>query len=720
MDQPSAAEIGSPTANATGSEEEIYLRGPDGEFSKKALVGRAQHIFSQSTSYLETNMTRQWEKSLAHFGGRHAPGSKYTNQGFRRSSNFRPKTRAVVKSQEAGLATAMFSTTNLINVNPQNPKNEQQLASAAISKELLQHRLEHRMPWVVTVQGAYQDTKVYGVCISYQYWQLRETDQIDPAFDEDSGDPIYDEMNQRMGEVKNTVVEDKLCCDLIAPENFRFDPMCDWRKPAESSSYIIMVRPMRVTEAETMMEKNGGPWKNLAREQILSAGGASGERTRRAREGYERVDPAENQGGTSLATVWAHFNIVREHGEDWAYWTMGTNLLLSDPERLTDMCPWLRPGERPFVVGFSSLETHKTYPDGDVLQMFSLQEETNEVANQRIDNVRLSLNRRYHAKRGVRIDLRAMLRNTPGAVVYMDNPESDVKEITTPDVTSSSYREQEVLAQEMDQLVGGFDSAKAAQDGASPGGIARAGAVASVVQDYGVFLFVNTWVEPVLRQLLRLEQFYEMDETLLAVAADKANLFPRFGVDRVTDELLTQELILRVDAGIGTMDPVRKIGRLAEGMNLLMNIPGLAERVKSTGLADEVMGALGYASSERFFESDQEYEERMAQVEPQPTEIDVKLQELEIRKEDNAWRDERERLKLQIEAADKENERLARENRALEDRMVNAELAMVKTQTDAELAMMEDQTKRDIAAGQLSNKERETDVKSRQATTPSG
>ena len=715
-DLPEGAEIGAPMRTDEEPMVEGSLRDETGEFNDAMLVAHAQRIFSHSTDYMNVNVVHDWERSLAHFSGHHGPETRYvTEEGQRRSRVFRPKTRANVKSQEAGLATAMFSTTNLVNVTPHSPSDPGQTAAAAMAKELLQYRLEETMPWVLTVQGAFQDTKVYGICISHQYWQLREEERIEPVYDE-MGMPLMNEEGQALGQPHIVAVEDNLKCDNVEPENFRFDPLCDWRDPAGTSSFVIMVKPMRVVEAEAMMKKNGGTWENFSRAAIVSAGTRSGDRARRAREGNRRVDPAESHGPETLTTVWAHMNIVRDKGEDWVYWTMGTTLLLTKPEKLMDTEPWLKRGERPFVVGISSFETHKNYPDGDVRQLYSLQQELNEVANQRIDNVRLAMNRRYHLKRGARVDLQALLRNTPGGGVYMDNPETDVKEIVTPDVTASSYREQEVLSQEADQLVGGFDMIKAASDGASPGGIARAGAASSAIKDYGVFLFVVTWVRPVLRQLLRLVQHYETDEAVMAIAAERAGQ-----VGEVTDDLLTQDLILRVDAGIGTLDPLRKVERLANGLALLGNVPSMADRMKPMQVADEVMGALGYQSAERFFLSDEEWEQVMSQQEPQPSEVDVKMQELEIRREDNMMRNERESLKeqnkallQQLELQQKASEEAERRNQELMRMEQTARTEAEKRALEAEKAVMDNQTKRDIAAVQAGLHGRDTDVKTKE------
>jgi hypothetical protein len=99
-------------------------------------------------------------------------------------------------------------------------------------------------------------------------------------------------------------------------------------------------------------------------------------RIRQAREGHMRIDPAQQTQGdeSTLVLVWAHLNITRVDHEDYAYWTMGTQLLLTEPVRLTEMYPHLRRGERPFRIGFSSVEAHRNYPAGDVEQGASLQE----------------------------------------------------------------------------------------------------------------------------------------------------------------------------------------------------------------------------------------------------------------------------------------------------------------------------------------------------------
>lgn len=636
-------------ADATDREERENL-GND-----EWLIAKAREIFTSSTDYLQTNITTKWEQNVSHFHSTHAPGTPYTREGYRRSKQFRPETRIMVKQSEAAMANAAFTTVDAVTVTPQNPKIPMQAVAAAVQKEILQYRLEYRMPWFLTVMGAFQSTKVYGLCISHQYWNYIEDTDLVPALDENGQLIVEEDENGRMtpmGREERRVRADELVCDLIEPENFRFDPMCDWRDPARSSPYLILLRPMYVADAMEMMEKvdpkTGAPaWNKHSASEILATRKEDFDRTRQARAGRNRIDPAENQANQDYTTVWAHFNVVRVDGEDFGYWTMGTELLLTEPMRLRDMYPWLREGERPFVVGFSTIEAFRTYPSGDVEQSAPMQREINDLANLRHDNIKLALNKRFYIRRGSQVDLDALMRNTPGGGVMMNDTERDVKTVDTRDVTGSSYQEHGMLASEFERLTGGFNAGQAAGQSAGVGQMSMAGSSAGAVQDYSIKIFVESWMEPVLRQLSRLIQHYETDEVILAIAADKADLLDKFNEDEVTDEMLRQELVVRVNVGMGNTDPMRKVERLTFGLERAINLPGVAERVKGMAVANEIMGTLGYRDAERFFMTDEE----MEQLPPPPPDpmIEIEMRKIANNEKDTEYRNQRELQKMQSE-----------------------------------------------------------------------
>ena len=629
------------------------------------LLKKAQETYTTSTDYMDANITNTWEKNLSHFRGEHAPGSNYTEKNYKRSAIFRPKTRANLKAQEASFAVSAFGSQDLIVIEPEDPSDPVQIASARINKSALHYRLKKRMPWFLTVQGAYQNAKVYGVCFSHNYWKYQVDTSIVPAFEagfDEEGNkistPVVDEQGQAMGREDRVIRHDDLTCDLIAPENFRFDPMSDWRDPVGTSPYIIYMKPIFVGDALEMMTTNdpktGKPtWRKYAQSEILATRRQSYDRTRQAREGARRVDPADENYGNEFSMVWAHMNIQRLNGEDYYYWTMGTELVLTDLARIADDYPHLMTGERPFTMGFTSIETHRNYPAGDVELTSGLQEEINLLANQRMDNVKLVLNKRYFVRRGSQTDLDALIRNVPGGGVMMNDPARDVVTINTPDVTSSSYEEQDRLSVEFDTLAGAFSSDSVQSNknlNETKDGMQRMDGKAGQVEDYSKSIFIQTWMDSTLSQLVRLVQMYETDEVILALAAKEAQLFQRFGVNEVTDQLLRQSLTVNVDIGVGNTDPQRRVEKLIYGIEKVASLPDMVDRIKSAEISDEIFAALGYKTSARFIMNDQEMQEKQ-QTEgdkPPSPEVQAQMEEFRIREEDNKARDARENRKLDI------------------------------------------------------------------------
>jgi len=625
---------------------------------------KATTIYSNYTTYMEANVTRQWERNIAHFRGEHAPGSNYRKKDWRRSRTFRPKTRSNVKAQEASAAAAIFSTIDIVDVQPVDKTNERMVISAQIRKKVIEHRLSG-MPWFLTVIGAYQDTKVYGLCISAQYWEYKylEEDELET---DDQGtaladtDPATGEIKPRMRKKKH-IMSDRPMVDLIEPENFGFDPMADWRDPVNTSPYLIWLRPMYAGDVLDMMDEGKpNPWRKYNLAQVLSVRKyhLDNERTKQAREGNQRTDPVDQQRGSDEhTTVWAHLNVSREGGIDYGWWTLGTQFVLTDPVPLHEMPEFqhLRRGERPFAVGYSTIEAHRNHPAGDVEQSAPLQTEINEVANLRYDNIKLALNKRWMIRRGSQIDLEALVRNVPGGGIMVNDPDKDVKEITTNDVTGSSYQEQDRLATDFDELVGGFSQtgqmSSKARGAETAKGLQQVAGSAGAVQDYGVKIFFVTWLDKVLNQVDRLITYYENDETILALAAKNSDLWIRYGSDQVTDDLMEQDLLVRVNVAIGNTDPMRRVERLVFAIANTSSLPDMGPRLKSINVANEIFGALGFEDSTRFFMTDEELaaDQEKKGPPPPPPDVQVKMLELEIRKQDNEMRDKREQAKLELQ-----------------------------------------------------------------------
>jgi hypothetical protein len=123
--------------------------------------------------------------------------------------------------------------------------------------------------------------------------------------------------------------------------------------------------------------------------------------------------------------------------------------------------------------------------------------------------------------------------------------------------------------------------------------------------EYLLRTFVETFLQPVLRQLIQLEQAYETDQVIIGLAAKKAALLQKYGINQITDELLEKELTLSVNVGMGATDPSMKLQKFVAAMTSYANmakehIPG----VNMQEVGKEIFGHLGYSDGTRFFTSE--------------------------------------------------------------------------------------------------------------------
>jgi hypothetical protein len=535
----------------------------------------ARSAYSVSTDYFDTNIRAQIEQDMRRFNSRFGTGSKYLSDAYKfRSRVFRPKTRGTIRKNEAVAAEAMFSTLDLINVTPQDESDDSEVASAELMQNMLQYRLTKTIPWFMTCMGAYQDAQVTGVVISHQYWRYDPEKKIDT--------PVI---------------------ELIPIENFRFDPNASWVDPVGTSPYLVHLVPMYIKDIKARMKR--GRWIHHDDAAIKTAMKQYGDTIRLERDG-QRVDASTTSSEiTDYTVAWVHRNIIEHDGVDYICYTLGTQLALSNPEPLaTDYAH----NRRPFVVGLCVIEAHKLYASGVSRLGAPIQDEINEVTNQRLDNVKFALNKRYFVRRNKQVDLRSLTRNVPGSVTLLTDPDQDVKIVETNDVTASSYNEQDRLNLDFDDVAGVFSGSSVASNrklNETVGGMNILTSNANQVAAYQLKTFVETWVEPVLRQIMLLEQHYETDSVVIALAAKKTQAVQLMGQLVDIDALIARELSLNVNIGMGATNPTDKINALATGMGTIKTVlaDGVLDRYgfRPEEFIKVILGALGHSNGGRFF-----------------------------------------------------------------------------------------------------------------------
>lgn len=692
------------------SENEASLDGEQQAIRNK-WIRTAREVYQASTDYLENSVRKQWEKNLYNFQGRHKSDED------RAKKLFRPKVRSSLRAHEAALAAALFTNNDLTFVQGVDPNDKLQEKSAELNQALLQYRLDKTIPWFQTVIGAYQDTHIHGICISKTYWahDTKDITDIVPLTD-DNGEYVMDEEGNMLGMeavVDTETIRDEPVIDLLAPENFRYDPNADWRNPIKDSPYLIEMIPMYVGDVIERMgkkdSKTGQPdWHQYELSQVISHGSTpANETVRQARSG-RRNDPHEIDIDNEYQTVWIHFNIVREKGVDMAFYTIGTELLLSDPVPLTD---YYKLGRETYTIGNSTIEAHRNYPASLAELGENLQNEINIIANQRIENVRLVMNKRYFIRKQGDVDLAALMRNRAGGGIMVSDVVNDVRVIETPDVTSSSYAEQDRLNMDIDEVLGTFSQSTINSNrnlNETVGGMNLMASTTNSVQEYVMRTFIETWVEPVLRALVKLEQYYETDDKVLALAQDKAGIKAEMqqyaGNPEVLDSLIQQDLTVTVNVGMGNTSPEQKVNRLMLAIGTAAQLPEAPQLTNWSEVIKELYAYAGFGTGQRFLLTEQELQQRQAQQPQLPPEVQVEQMRLQARQNEI-------QMQIQAQMQEKQMELQSRERIEIAKLAAGENKSIAQMQTQLGIAQQNDKTKRDIEALKATNFSRELNAK---------
>lgn len=587
MDQFDDNEIDLSKANARADTQ------PSEDDDEDDYLDKARQAFFSANSYFNANIRSNMIDSIRQFQSQHYSGSKYTSEAFRSKSKlFKPKSRAVIHNHMAAAASAFFSTQDILDIQASDQDNEMQVDSAKLWKEVMQIRLTEDNNWFVTAMGAVQDALVYGTVVSKQVWDF---DKNKPSI------------------------------QIVAPENFRFDPSCNWVDPIESSPYLIEMIPMYVHQVKRKITDSG--WHKVSKREMISARKQSYDPVRIARE-IKRLDPVDRPNTiTDYDIVWVHLNIMAKSdgSGDVAFYTLGTEAMLTDPVDIEEM---FLHGKRPYVMGRCMIETHRNYTSGLMDITRDLQKEVNDITNQRMDNVKLAMDKRYFVKRGQQVDITSMKLNTPGSVTFLNDPLKDIQIVSTPDVTNTSYQETNLIDQAFDSLTGTFDtqtvqSSRSLNETAT--GMNLMSSAASQVMELELKVLADTWFAKALKQILMLEQRYESDMALLTIAGQKAGVLKKYTQESLINDLLVQELSMKVNVGMGATNPANRVEKFMTALTNYAKIdPNAANTLNKKEVVKEIFGQLGYDDGARFFNFGSDEED------PRVTELQQQVQQLQM------------------------------------------------------------------------------------------
>ena len=127
----------------------------------------------------------------------------------------------------------------------------------------------------------------------------------------------------------------------------------------------------------------------------------------------------------------------------------------------------------PFVMANDQRIPHELYGIGEIEPIESLQNELNDIRNQRMDNVKLALNNMWVVQAGG-VQFEDELISRPGGVIH-ETREGGIRPLPKEDITNSGYQEEPILKSDMERATG----ANTAMSGAlvSPMGGVQGGAL---------------------------------------------------------------------------------------------------------------------------------------------------------------------------------------------------------------------------------------------------
>jgi len=574
------------------------MYGPEGDDYWLAI---ARDSWTQGDDYFTTSMRPRIERNLAHFKSKHAPGSKYHQDEFRKRSRlFRPKTRTAIRKHAAAVVRAFFATDDAMTCEPVDPSMEKSKLAAAVHQAILNYRLKNSTPWYQITVAALTEACIHGIVISKQFWDYEEEEieinKFHPA--PDGGVVVEPTIVTRM-------LRDRPMSRIVPLENIRISSASDWLDPMSSTPFIIEQRPYYVADLKERIDRAsvGGktsgqiPYRPLSDAEIRRGKDAPYDSIRSSREdNNDRFNDLFGGQRADYDVVWVRECIIRIGKMDYYYETVGETILLSDPVPLSVVSKI----GRGYRMGKIEIEPHTLQPEGVADMSYALQTEANEISNTRMDNVKLSMTGRFIVARGRQTDIRSLMRNVPGSITYSQST-NDVKDMRSADVTSSSYQEQDRLNLDMDDLLGTFSQSTVQSNrqlNETVGGMAMLQQGASEITEMEIRNFSETWYEPVLRDMVSLQSNYESDKTVIELAGRVAK------TEGVTEafRLVQMPAKVVVNVGFGNTNPMMRIERLNVGLSTLEQyVPGSIARADGISIAREIFGALGYKDASQFF-----------------------------------------------------------------------------------------------------------------------
>jgi len=338
------------------------------------------------------------------------------------------------------------------------PEEEQDVEPARLNEQLLNYQYR-RMDYLDTYMLSVKDACICGNTFNKVDWREEyawkkriATEEVYEGYDEmgsPAGEPknmpIYDDNGKPVKEKFKHKIYDDPYIYPISPYKLLIDPGADPKDPIQSAEAVIFITDTTIPKIKEKEEL--GIYKKGSAAKVKQVKGSTDytEGDQRLRDTdvtpYDRKDDKHSE-RVLIYEYWENDRLIVLAEE---------KVVLRDEESPYFHC------RKPFTMARICPVSNEIYGIGMMEMVESLQHELNDTRNQRIDNIKLALNKMYIIARDADIDINNLI-NQPGGVI-LSNYIEGVKEITTSPVTQDSFRNAQDIAEDIQRAHGIHDPA---------------------------------------------------------------------------------------------------------------------------------------------------------------------------------------------------------------------------------------------------------------------
>jgi hypothetical protein len=347
-------------------------------------------------------------------------------------------------------------------------------------------------------------TLIFGKGVVKIYWRY-EKDEV--KYNK------YGVLGRKSVGVRNKVLFDGPDFDVVDPLDLFIDPQA---KKVEDAVWIIHRTYPTLEELKDMKDSNGDPLYTLPSDEELT---------------NSKLDPFYNEGMGNFkqrrARVTGPVPSIKDTTVDrlelLEHWTNGEVVTVANQSyivRREENPFW--DNKHPFVEMVDTPLPFDFYKIGTIEPIERLQHALNDIKNQRMDNVNLNLNRMWKLSKTADVDEYELV-SRPGGIIHTGDM-AGIEPIETPDVTNSSYTEEENIKYDIQQATGVSDYYAKGVGGDSVTNRTATGAKLVVEETNTRVKFKMKYLDDALQALgtkwhARNEQFIDSDQVLRITGA---------------------------------------------------------------------------------------------------------------------------------------------------------------------------------------------------------